>query len=224
MNVPVKVTPLWIVAAFVSVTEAGLGYSVTKVTGPMQTILTAFFIIFTLLVSTAFFVTLWFRPWVFHGPGDFKNPTVTEFVGALSQATLPRANLTVPLERFPAGEGAQFRLIGGLLGALEQQFVILMHLAPCDLSIQEADGEKIKYEVEYDLENQATGELDGWMFYLALKYTGLVEELDKEKKVLLTKSGHKFALWLIESGRKAIYFKAKYGEWGKPATQIDSGH
>ena len=55
MKILGKVTPLWIVAAFITLNEAVLGYSVINVTDGVQIALTVFFISFTLLVFSAFF-------------------------------------------------------------------------------------------------------------------------------------------------------------------------
>lgn len=66
-----KVTPLWIVAAFVTLTEAVLGFAVTQVEGGVQIALTIFVISFALLVAGAFFLILWHRPWVFYPPSEY---------------------------------------------------------------------------------------------------------------------------------------------------------
>jgi hypothetical protein len=66
-----KLTPLGIVAAFVTLTELALGTAVTQTTGTVQVILTLFVVLFPVLTLTAFFVTLWHRPFVFYDPGAY---------------------------------------------------------------------------------------------------------------------------------------------------------
>src|SRR5205823_838226 len=79
----VRVTPLWIVATFVTLTETVLGLALTQVAGGVQVALTGFVIAFALLVATAFFLILWFRPYVFYSPSEFGDLDPKAFVDAM---------------------------------------------------------------------------------------------------------------------------------------------
>lgn len=50
-----RLTPLWIISLFVSLTEVVLGTAVTQTVGGVQIALTAFVMSFPLLVASAFF-------------------------------------------------------------------------------------------------------------------------------------------------------------------------
>jgi hypothetical protein len=82
------VTPLWIIALFVALTEAVLGISVTQTTNGIQVALTAFVIVFPLLIAGAFFLILWNKPYVFYSPTDFGHQVdVQQYVAAMQQRT-----------------------------------------------------------------------------------------------------------------------------------------
>ena len=78
-----KITPLWIVAAFVTLTETVLGYAVTQVTGGVQVALTIFVIVFAPIVAGAFFLVLWHRPYVFYPPSEYDGTDPEKFIDAV---------------------------------------------------------------------------------------------------------------------------------------------
>ncbi len=78
-------SPLWVISLFVSLTEVVAGIAVVKASGGIQVALTAFVIVFPLLVAGIFFFTLWNRPYVFYPPTDFnKDVDVHQYVRAMS--------------------------------------------------------------------------------------------------------------------------------------------
>lgn len=78
------VTPLVIIALFVSLTEAVLGLALPRSAGGIQVALTAFVIGFPLLILGVFFAILWFKPWVLYPPREFGPQTdVGAFVEAM---------------------------------------------------------------------------------------------------------------------------------------------
>jgi hypothetical protein len=82
-------TPLWIVALFVSLTEAVLGVAVTQTNNGVQIALTAFVIFFPLLIAGAFFLILWNRPYVFYPPTEFgQQVDVTQYVDAMKRQSI----------------------------------------------------------------------------------------------------------------------------------------
>jgi hypothetical protein len=77
-------TPLWVISPFVSLTEVVTGVAVIKATGGVQIALTTFVVTFPVLVASAFFATLWFRPYVFYPPTEFAGGVdVTQYVNAM---------------------------------------------------------------------------------------------------------------------------------------------
>jgi tetratricopeptide (TPR) repeat protein len=77
-------TPLRIIALFVSLTEAVAGLALVNTSGGIQVALTAFVAVFPVLVAAAFFLTLWYRNYVFYPPSDFGDDTdVAKYVGAM---------------------------------------------------------------------------------------------------------------------------------------------
>lgn len=80
------ITPLWIVALFVSLTETILGAAVTQTSGGIQVALTTFVIVFPLLIAGSFFAILWQKPYVFYPPTEFgAQVNVSEFVAAMQR-------------------------------------------------------------------------------------------------------------------------------------------
>lgn len=76
-------TPLWIIALFVSLTETIVGLAVTRSSGAVQLSLTIFSIAFPALVAGAFFLILWHRPHVFYSPSEFQGRDVAQYVDAM---------------------------------------------------------------------------------------------------------------------------------------------
>ena len=78
-----RMTPLWVISLFLSLTEVVAGVAVTQTTGNIQVTLVWFVIIFAVLVAGMFFVLLWFRPWTFYPPSEYANVDVQQYVEAL---------------------------------------------------------------------------------------------------------------------------------------------
>jgi hypothetical protein len=78
------ITPLWIVALFVSFTELVLGVAVTQTQGGIQMALTVFVVVFPVLIAGAFFLVLWNKSYVFYPPTEFGDQTnVLDYVQAM---------------------------------------------------------------------------------------------------------------------------------------------
>jgi hypothetical protein len=220
MKTPAKVTPLWIVAAFVTLTEVVLGYAITQVRGGVQVALTVFVIAFALLVACAFFLILWNRPYVFYPPSEYGSIDPKAFVSALRPEVPPKiveqAKLVASVERDPADEDAQFRLIDSMLDDTHGQHLILMHENSCDLPFGELwFGHR--YEIEYENGGAAVGSFDGRNFLDKLEGTGFVNLLSKGgAKIELTESGHRFSQWLVGHNLKATFMHTPLGGRGQP--------
>lgn len=81
-------TPLWIIALFISLTETVLGVGVIQTSGGVQIALTVFVLSFPLLIAGTFFFTLWKKPWVLYAPMEYGTGTdVKDFVREMSGKT-----------------------------------------------------------------------------------------------------------------------------------------
>ncbi len=88
------ITPLWIISLFVSLTESVLTVAVIKTEGDIQFALTAFVLIFPLLVAGCFFTILWNRPYVFYPPTEYGEGTdVERYVKAMNSRYLKKDRL-----------------------------------------------------------------------------------------------------------------------------------
>jgi len=86
LNEKRAVTPLWIVALFVSLTETVLGIAVTQTSGNIQAALTVFVLAFPVVIAGAFFGILWHKPYVFYPPTEFGTQTnVVDYVTAMQR-------------------------------------------------------------------------------------------------------------------------------------------
>jgi hypothetical protein len=70
-------TPLFIVTAFLAVTELVAGYVATQTWGFLQGVLVFFLVFFPVLVGGAFFLILWSRPHIFFPPSG-HDPEIEE--------------------------------------------------------------------------------------------------------------------------------------------------
>lgn len=93
------ITPLWIIALFVSLTETVLGIAVIQTTAGIQIALTVFVVIFPLLIAGAFFAILWHKPYVFYPPKEFGQKTdVSTYVKAMQQKKIDEPQLYLNIQ------------------------------------------------------------------------------------------------------------------------------
>ena len=224
-----RVTPLWIFAAFLTFTEVVVVYAVTKTTGAIQGVLTAFVIIYALLVAVAFFLILWNRPYVFYPPSEYGSSDPKHFIDALRSSVSPKVleqvRIARQIETSPKDKSAQFQLIDSLLDALSKQILILMHEKNLDLPYTERYYPNIQYQ--YGTPDQSWG---GGLFTTAgiarkLEGTGLIEIVQRDGvKLALTDEGRDFAQWLISNNRRATFLQTPYGGWGKPHEPFEAAN
>jgi hypothetical protein len=87
------VTPLVIISLFVTLTEVVIGVAATKTVGHIQEMFGIFSIVFAVVVASAFFGTLWFRPWVLYHPGEYGGQDVGRYVEAMKHRPIEDTNL-----------------------------------------------------------------------------------------------------------------------------------
>jgi len=194
-----RITPLWIVATFVSLTEVALAYAVTQTKDWVQGILTVFVVLFALGVASAFFYILWHRPYVFFSPSEYGDIDPTTYIQTIREVSPQIAALAESVEENPTSEDAKFALIDGMAEKPVCLAVIAMHESGRDLS----KGAK------YVFGNKDMGGGAGQLFWFGrdLDSVGITRTCGGGSKVGLTEMGHRFAKWLISKDRKADYFR-----------------
>jgi hypothetical protein len=206
-----RITPLWIVAAFLSLTEVTLGYALTRVEGGIQLALTVFVISFALLVAGAFFLILWNRPYVFYAPSEYGDVDPKHFMSAIRDAplVLDQLQLAKSVEENPSDIDARFSLIDAMADDVQCQLIIFMHETGKEVP------RWIQYVYEYAEGGAGSGTLDS-SGRSKLEGTGLVKALGGGRYLGLTPEGHQFAEWLLRKGRKCHFFWSPLGGWGTP--------
>lgn len=212
---PNRVTPLWIVAAFVTLTEAVLGIAVTQVTGGVQIALTGFVIVFALLVSGAFFFILWNRPYVFYSPAEYGGTDPKHFVDAMRGIVPDQIVERVrDAEAKPKDDSAQFALMDSLIDEAVRQHLLLMHDKKVKIPITDYWGGR--FETGKGDGSWMSGTISGREIAKRLGGSGLVTIEPSGPSVQLTDMGDRFAAWLAINGRRNDFYTSHLGGWGTP--------
>lgn len=213
-----RITPLWIVAAFVTMTESVLGYALTQVDGGVQIALTAFVISFAILVAGAFFVILWNRPYVFYPPSEYGDKDPKAFVDALRgpqpERIREQRELLEKLDAQPDNSDNEFSIINSLIDDPIRQFTILLHEQSVRLPLSDYYG--IQYETGNPRGPWTSGLMSGQDFAKKLSGTNIIEIDPKGPVVALNARGHEFAKWLVDNGQKSAFMQSPLGSWGTP--------
>jgi hypothetical protein len=204
-------TPLGIIAAFVTLTETVLGFVATQVTGGIQIAVTAFVITFATLVAAAFFLILWKRPWVFYSPSEYGQMDPEKFMKAQSNAPLMKEQVALvkSVEQNPADLDSKFSLIDLMADEPQTQLVIFMH------EKQKEAPRHLQYIYEFSAGTAGAGAYD-FLGRNKLEGAGLVKQVASGNSYALTDDGKRFAEWLIKKGRKCSFFWTPLGSWGSP--------
>jgi hypothetical protein len=216
-----RITPLWIIAAFVTLTETILGYAVTKTATGVQIALTVFVIGFALLIATAFFVILWQRPFVFYSPSEYGGVDPKCFIDAIRMSASPKVAEQVELvrkvEKDPEDKNAQYDLINSLIDSVIQQHLILMHEKNVEIPYTDMFGHT--YALGTKNRYLANGMFQPMDFVRKLEGTKFVELAQHNGiKIRLTEEGKRFASWLTTNGQKDDFLQTPLGGWGEPIT------
>lgn len=79
-----RLTPLWVISLFVSLSEATLGVAVTQTAGSIQVTLTIFVVLFPVLIAAGFFAVLWWKPYAFYPPSEYGgHVNVEQYIQAM---------------------------------------------------------------------------------------------------------------------------------------------
>lgn len=114
-------TPLWVISLFVSLTETVLGIGVIQTSGGIQIALTAFVIVFPLLVAGGFFLILWHKPYVFYSPTEYGQQNVREYVEAMQRKALNESELYANLQKTIRSTLASKEIINELSEAISSK-------------------------------------------------------------------------------------------------------
>lgn len=209
-----RITPLWIVAAFVTLTEAVLGYAVTQTQGCVQIALTVFVISFALLVFGAFFVVLWNRPYVFYPPSEYGDTDPKKFVEAVSpsQRIREQIQLVEKASNEPENRNAMFAVINSLIDDFHRQLIILMHEKQTTIPFIVYFGPR--YELARKSGEWSGGGFSTQEFARRLDGTDLLRIEARGPSVSLTQLGHEFGKWLLDNRCRADFFETPFGGWG----------
>lgn len=78
-------TPLWVISLFITSTEVMTGIAATQTTGTIQGFLTAFVMLFPILIASVFFLFLWYKPQALYPPTEFRDVDIDKFVDAMQR-------------------------------------------------------------------------------------------------------------------------------------------
>jgi len=115
-------TPLVLIAAFLSFTELIAGYTLLKTSGEVQLVLTVFVVVFPVLIGIAFFYLLIFRNYVLFAPHEFQGGgDVSTYVRAMKGRS----------ERISADESALLtHAMFGVLDVIRQELPDVIKAMP----------------------------------------------------------------------------------------------
>jgi hypothetical protein len=88
-----SMTPLWVIALFLSLTETVVGVGVIQTRGNIQLILTIFVVAFPALVALVFFAIIWRKPYHLYAPTDFGSMDFAAYIEAMRGSHLGRDTL-----------------------------------------------------------------------------------------------------------------------------------
>lgn len=217
------ITPLWIIAALLGLCETVAGLAATQVTtGGTHITLVVFVVTFPLMIASAFFAILWFKPFVLYPPSEYGGDpkAYVDAMRGLQPAVQRQIELVEKIEESPADPSAQFAVISSLIDNGLKQHLILMHETGKRLPLTDIFDPDSPYETGNSHSWMTQGGFSGRGFCEKLKGTGLVE-IELDSMISLTPLGHEFSRWLIESGEKAEFYKGAFGSWGEmPANRL----
>jgi hypothetical protein len=174
-----------------------------------------------------------------HSTGNLRSSVgacCTELTTAIKELGLrPR-----PQPSFEIDQNTHFQIICDLLDEAARQFFILMHEQNVALRREPMFGTGVSYTFVHQRRASGDGYFGVTNLCKRLADAGLLQ-IDLRDNLTLTSRGHHFAIWLVERGHKADYFKTGLGGWGgdegppfppvpswpdmsaKPGTAPDSG-
>jgi hypothetical protein len=89
---PKGLNPLWIISAFLGISQVTVTAATTQATGWIQGLLAIFSVSFPVLIAIAFFFTMWRRPGVLYAPRDYGGDVdVRSYVRTLQSYSVKTA-------------------------------------------------------------------------------------------------------------------------------------
>lgn len=97
----IRWSPLAIIALFLALAESAMVYAAVNTTNTVQLIFTWFAVIFPFGVVTAFFITLFYRNWVFYPPWEFKKSSAKEYKDAMTEMQSKAGTIHLTIDPVP---------------------------------------------------------------------------------------------------------------------------
>ena len=214
------ITPLWIIAAFITLAETVSGWALIKTAGGVQVLLAIFVVAFPILISATFFYILWNRAHVFYPPSEYDSATPKDFAEAVSPRVREQAEMIRMVEKNPEDKDAQYLVIHTLINLSAEQHLILMHKKNIELPYLDYP-RGYNYELSVKDGRSSVGVYNGAQLMRDLDETGFVQLVEnKFPKIILTDDGKNFVKWLIDNKKEADYFKCEFGGWGTPINPV----
>ena len=203
-------TPLWVIAAFTSISECALVLGISNTTASTQQTLTTFTVIFTSSVAIAFFAILWKKPWHFYPPSEYKyGIKPDEFIKAFTSSPnlVQQVELAKNLSENPNDDDSAFSMLDAMSSEAERQIIIQLFEISGEVNglvpfCYELEGRQCGSGI---LNVSSQGKLEG---------AGGITHFTNRSKFGLTPLGKNFAKWLIKKGRKSLFFWTPHGSWG----------
>jgi hypothetical protein len=173
-----------------------------------------FVIAFPVLVASAFFLILWYRPHHFYAPRDFGNLSPKEFVDAFNRAP-KEVMFQATRSKDPSDLTAVYSLLFNILDNTIHQHLILMAEKSVDLPFLQTFGHRYFHGTEDH--HCSNGYFNSAEFARKLEGTDFIEIVQSNgPKLRIKQAGRNFAAWLVQNGKKDQCLSTPFGGWGVP--------
>lgn len=98
--------PIYVIVAFLGITDAGLVYASSVTQGCIQVAVLIFLAAYTLYLATTFFVILWNRNWILYPPSEYGHLRPQDFVSAMRGDQIRADRLATDVRGALADSGA----------------------------------------------------------------------------------------------------------------------
>jgi hypothetical protein len=216
-NIPTKVSPLWVLAAFPLIGGPMLfGFS-ALFSGIPQVVFASISYVYFFSSTIMFYRFFSRRPMAVHSPAVFANVNIEKYSAALRSEIAPELRNEIEnVQRIvhnPNDQTAQFAMLYSRIDYIYQQHLILMHEQNVRIPIPKS-GPGHQYEHEFGNTSSGRGIFPAFKFSEDLNGFGILEHATDNDSLGLTEFGRCFAQWIASERPRASYFKTPFGGWG----------